>query len=245
MLFPSNRKYADVTVKFSKEALGCSGEDSPLAALILAVRTAVAAFDQAMVQAAAAPGPAQGPGTEGTHLLEWDPPAAPGPRSPQSSIGMDIVTARRAIVRLTGAKVAAMDLSHNEYCMLMSLSHHAPTSLTELAQVLRLDCPTVSRTVKQLARRGYLTGLQDPQHRRRIVIRLTAEGDLLGAELSRIDADFQEGAQTGLAVEEVALMRRVLARYIHNLDLMAAVEPSVLCLPSAPAREPAAIRAMA
>lgn len=50
MSFQGNHGYVDVKIKLSREALNHASEDSPIARLIRAIRTAVADFDQAMTR---------------------------------------------------------------------------------------------------------------------------------------------------------------------------------------------------
>ena len=148
-----------------------------------------------------------------------------------STLGMLIVAARRSIRQLIAAKVVPLDITPHHYWMLMILFKGAPMSLGELARSMWMDNPTVSRMVQQMGLRGYLMVGPDPNHGRRIRIRLTQEGLALCDRLLKIGSDFQEHSQKGMTPEEVATLREGLCKYIRNLDVMVANE-----LPGVPIR---------
>ena len=60
--------------------------------------------------------------------------------------------------------------------VLLELSEAGETSLNELAERLKLDASTLSRTVDSLVRLGHLNRLPDPQNRRSVRLTLTREG---------------------------------------------------------------------
>jgi len=148
-----------------------------------------------------------------------------------SSIGMLIVAARRSIRQLIAAKVVPLDITPHEYWMLMILFKGAPMSLGELTKAMWMDNPTVSRMVREMGLRGYLTVGPDPAHGRRIRIGLTSGGEALCEKLVEIGDNFKGHAQKGMTTEEVASLRDGLSKFIRNLDVMVATE-----LPGMPIR---------
>jgi len=96
-----------------------------------------------------------------------------------STVGMLIVAARRSIRQLIAAKVVPLEITPHHYWLLMILFKGAPMSLGELTKAMWMDAPTVSRMVQQMGQRGYLAVGPDPDHGRRIRIRLTEGGLIL------------------------------------------------------------------
>jgi DNA-binding MarR family transcriptional regulator len=141
-----------------------------------------------------------------------------------SNIGMLIVAARRSIRQLVAGKVVPLDLTPHHFWMLLVISRAAPLSLGELARAMWMDNPTISRMVQQMTERGYLSVGPDPNHGRRIRIRLTLEGVALCERLGGICEGLRATSEQGMTAEETETLRALLCKYMRNLDLMVAHE---------------------
>jgi MarR family transcriptional regulator, multiple antibiotic resistance protein MarR len=148
-----------------------------------------------------------------------------------SNIGMLIVAARRSIRQLVAGKVVPLDLTPHHFWMLLVISKAAPLSLGELAKAMWMDNPTVSRMVQQMTQRGYLQVGPDPNHGRRIRIRLTPEGLALCENLANIAEGLRQNAEKGMTEEETATLKELLCKFMRNLDVMVAND-----LPGVPIR---------
>lgn len=148
-----------------------------------------------------------------------------------SNIGMLIVAARRSIRQLVAGKVVPLDLTPHHFWMLLVISKAAPLSLGELARAMWMDNPTVSRMVQQMTQRGYLVVGPDPNHGRRIRIRLTPEGLALCERLLEIAEGLRQNAEKGMTEEETATLKELLSKFMRNLDVMVAND-----LPGVPIR---------
>ncbi|WP_316413403.1 MarR family winged helix-turn-helix transcriptional regulator [Mesoterricola silvestris] len=124
-----------------------------------------------------------------------------------------------------------LDLTPHHFWMLLVIAKAAPLSLGELARAMWMDNPTVSRMVQQMTQRGYLTVGPDPNHGRRIRIRLTPEGVALNENLVEISEGLRGQAEKNMTDEETATLRDLLCKYIRNLDVMVAND-----LPGVPIR---------
>ena len=148
-----------------------------------------------------------------------------------SNIGMLIVAARRSIRQLVAGKVVPLDLTPHHFWMLLVISKAAPLSLGELARAMWMDNPTVSRMVQQMTQRGYLVVGPDPNHGRRIRIRLTPEGQALCEKLMELAEGLRQNAEKGMTEEETSILRDLLCKFMRNLDVMVAND-----LPGVPIR---------
>jgi DNA-binding MarR family transcriptional regulator len=137
-----------------------------------------------------------------------------------SSNGMLIVAARRLIRQLIGERVESFDLTPHQYWAILVLHDAGPLCLTDLAASMWMDDPTISRMVKHLHERGILKVEGDPNHGRRIVITLSAEGEKLWAKLNAIGQDFRSKAEIGLSAAERQTMRKCLSQLILNMEDM-------------------------
>jgi len=228
-----------VRITFSMEALSFPGENAPMAALVRAIETAVADFERAIALLLADPVRPGSPPTEPVSAQEdgTGPGAEAGTGHAASAISTDIVTARRSIKYLIGTRLGSLDITPNLYWLIRILFQNVTANVGELAREMRLDVPTVSRMVKQMVSRGYLAAEKDPGNRRNTLVRLTPEGECLCGVLNQIEAEFQGNAEKGILAEEVAVMQKVLSKYIANLDRMVASDSSVLPGPARSGQE--------
>jgi DNA-binding MarR family transcriptional regulator len=155
-----------------------------------------------------------------------------------SNIGMLIVAARRSIRQLVASRIVHLDLTPHHFWMLLVIQRAAPLSLGELAKAMWMDNPTVSRMVQQMTQRGYLQVGPDPNHGRRIRIRLTPEGALLCEELSGIARGLEERSEKALSGEETTNLRELLSRVMRNLDQMLASDFQGLPVRAGAAQDP-------
>jgi DNA-binding MarR family transcriptional regulator len=68
--------------------------------------------------------------------------------------------------------------------MLMRLAA-GPTTMSDLARHLAVSAPTVSKSIDVLADRGWVERWVDPSDRRQTIVRLTAEGRTVSAEMKQ------------------------------------------------------------
>lgn len=69
-------------------------------------------------------------------------------------------------------------------CLLLTeLLGSGPLSVRDLAERLGSDSPWVSRAVEQLRAQGFVTRTEDQEDRRRVLVKLTAEGAAEAREL--------------------------------------------------------------
>ena len=73
----------------------------------------------------------------------------------------------------------AIDLTVGQFRTLLFVQRHKGASLSEASEFLGLTLPSASKLVDQLVKRGFLDRENDPEDRRRMVLRLTARGNAL------------------------------------------------------------------
>jgi len=82
----------------------------------------------------------------------------------------------RATGGFLGDRVCCGGVSIPQCHVLLELDDSGPTSLVALAEALRLDKSTVSRTVETLVSHGLVDRISDTGDRRYVVLKLTDEG---------------------------------------------------------------------
>ena len=140
----------------------------------------------------------------------------------QEYLGLLIAAARSRIKQVVLAQVAQFGLAPQQFWMLTALREMPGMSQADLAERVRADAPTVSRTLGALLERGLVRSDPDPEDRRRSRVFLTAAGEQLASEVAAVAADVRAAVVEGMSAAEEAAVRRGLKRILDNLDRYAA-----------------------
>ena len=132
--------------------------------------------------------------------------------------GLLIAAARHRIKQVVLAQVARHRLTSQQFWMLIALRETPGLSQAALAERVRADAPTVSRTVAGLLERGLVRSEPDPSDRRRSRMGLTARGERLARELAPVAREGRAALVDGMDDGEVAALQQGLQRVIANLD---------------------------
>lgn len=73
------------------------------------------------------------------------------------------------------APVASISLP--QFILLVGLKDMGPTAVTEIARARNVSPPTVTRLVDRLIEAHMVTRMEDPHDRRRVIVKLTAQGE--------------------------------------------------------------------
>ena len=87
--------------------------------------------------------------------------------------------AARALARRFDDAMRAMDLTHGQFSLLMSLNRPEPASIGEIAHFLAMDRTTLTANLKPLERRSLVKVTVDRQDRRSRRLTLTGAGHAL------------------------------------------------------------------
>lgn len=129
-----------------------------------------------------------------------------------------IESSHRVLRHLISAKTAPEGLSCDEYMVLRNAED--PMSLGQLARLLRIDTPSMSRLVHGLEQRGYLAVTKDPEHKRKICIQITESG--MGACGIMGIRPYFDNVHTEMMTSEMeSNLRTLLMTYLEGLDVAA------------------------
>jgi DNA-binding MarR family transcriptional regulator len=131
--------------------------------------------------------------------------------------GILIGAARRALKQAVLARIAGRGLTSQQFWLLVNLDEHPGISQAELAALVRVDAPSVSRALAGLAERGMARADPDPHDRRRACVTLTAAGRRLARELVPVAREIRETVVRGMSAAEVAALTQGLQRVLQNL----------------------------
>ena len=131
-----------------------------------------------------------------------------------------IAAARRRIKQALWARLAEDRLTPQQYWVLMVLMEHGAHSLHDLAAKVWVDDPTACRIVKALTARGLVVSGPDPNHGRRILIRLAPGTEALQQRIKGVAKTVRGALEEGIDEEEKARLRAGLMKVMANLDAL-------------------------
>jgi DNA-binding MarR family transcriptional regulator len=142
-----------------------------------------------------------------------------------STLSMLIAAARRNVKHAIGSLSEPYGLNPYQYWMLWIL-REGPHSLSELATKMWMDHPTTSRLVHALEEDGYISISPDPNHGRRISIKIKPEKADAVAEICASANAYRTKFEEGLSAEELQVLRTALSRVITNVEGFLKATPS-------------------
>ena len=136
----------------------------------------------------------------------------------QEYLGVLIAAVRSRIKQVVLVQVAGFGLGPQQFWMLVGIHEQPGVSQAALAERVRADAPTVSRTLATLLDRGLVRSDHDPGDRRRSRLYLTASGERLARELKAVAEEVRAAVVDGMSAAEEAALRKGLQRILVNLD---------------------------
>jgi DNA-binding MarR family transcriptional regulator len=125
-------------------------------------------------------------------------------------------TARRILNDLT-ARLETHDITLPQYFVLRELWQEEGLTQREVANRVGVLEPTMVTTLDALERRGVIARVRSTTDRRKTHVQLTPEGRTLRDTLHGYSADVLDRALTGISVDDVATLRRLLQQVKGNL----------------------------
>jgi len=137
-------------------------------------------------------------------------------------LGSLISGVRSRLVQVYQSRVSGLGLTAQQFWVLVVLHEQGPLCLRQVAERVWCDEPTASRLLKALLKGGWVTVGPDPAHGRRLRIQVAEAKRTQVATLHREALGLRQGLKAGLTDGEEAQLRALLARLLHNLDLLEA-----------------------
>ena len=132
-------------------------------------------------------------------------------------IGLQLATTSKLVGRAFNRALGESGGSVPVWLILNSLKGERWRTQQDLARAVGIEGPTLTRHVDALERDGLVTRRRDTGDRRAVRVELTAAGEALHAELLRAVIAFNRRLRRGLAEDDVARLRELLARLEANI----------------------------
>jgi DNA-binding MarR family transcriptional regulator len=149
------------------------------------------------------------------------PPAAPAEALPElrryESLGYVINLAARVFERALAEGIAPLGLTTGQFPALLALWEQDGITQSELAQIVRVEQPTMAQALARMERDGLIVREPDPADGRRAVVRLTARGRAVQAPAVAAALDVNRRAAAGLSAEQQQALITTLMELATNL----------------------------
>lgn len=105
-----------------------------------------------------------------------------------------------------------------QHTLLMYLKDHEGCTQSELARQMRVSLPSMSVSLRRLQERGFIRRTVDEADARRSLVTLTPDGNAVMEGIFQTMLEVEEKLLDGMTGEEIALLRGLLFKALHNLD---------------------------
>jgi len=143
----------------------------------------------------------------------------------QEPIGLLLAALRRRQRQAVEMRVRDLDLSTQQFWLLVALREREGASLADILAVLPMDQPTASRVLAALCRRRLVRLDNDPADRRRRRLVLTPKGRQFGLRCLAVAVAVRKAIVARFSSNEIATLRTWLRRIVDNLDELDRTSP--------------------
>jgi DNA-binding MarR family transcriptional regulator len=137
---------------------------------------------------------------------------------PDDRLAHLVKDATRALVRALQVRLADHSVSFGHWTFLRILWETDGLTQRELSEQAGVMEPTTFSAIKAMEQQGYVERRQVPANRKNVYVHLTPKGRALKARLLPLAEEVNREAVRGIAVNEVAVTRRVLLEIIENMS---------------------------
>ena len=145
---------------------------------------------------------------------------------PSTHLGSCLATLANTLAKGAAELVAPHGLLPIDYVILKSFLDKKQWTVTELAQVMPVKAPHISRVVNDLVDRGLIRRRRDRNDRRVVQLTLTAQGKALALELYRRVHSYETTLSRDVTEEELAAFASVTSKVMANYAALAQSKPA-------------------
>lgn len=136
----------------------------------------------------------------------------------QESLGYQVNHLARLLAQTLAARIVALGVVPGQFAQLLALFEQDGLTQRELCDRVRIEQPTMAKTLRRMERDGLVRNRPDPDDGRRVRVTLTQHARTLEPELIAAARAVNATATDGLSAAEVAAYLELTARLIYNLE---------------------------
>lgn len=123
----------------------------------------------------------------------------------------------KELIRQYREPLDALNLTYTQYIVMMVLWEFGSMTEGELGKKVRLDSGTLAPLLKRLEKQGLIERLRPESNERKLLIRLTPEGEALKQKALTVPAAMQACIQ--MPKEELLLLRELLNKALQSMEM--------------------------
>ena len=136
----------------------------------------------------------------------------------EGSLGYQVNHLARLLEAALHQRISPLGVVPGQFAQLLALYEDDGITQRQLCDLVRIEQPTMAKTLQRMERDALITREPDPVDRRRARVQLTAHARELRAELVDAANEVNVTATEGLNDHEVNHFMRTLLRIIDNLE---------------------------
>ncbi len=135
---------------------------------------------------------------------------------PLHSLGQHGAALANAVSQFMRRELAPHGLNNLDFTLIRLFLTDEEWTASELAQIMPLDNPAISRVVSKLVDKGILARRRPREDRRFVLLKLTEFGVALGLELHEKLHSYEAKLVEGVAEEEIEALRSTIKKVLQN-----------------------------
>jgi len=132
-----------------------------------------------------------------------------------SQVCFPLYAASNLITRLYRPLLDELGLTYPQYLVMMVLWETAPRTVGEIGQQLHLDTGTLTPLLKRMETAGLIARQRDPADERRVIVTLTAQGDILRERARHVPEAL--AVQLSMTVPDLERLRATVGELVDRL----------------------------
>ena len=142
----------------------------------------------------------------------------------ENSVGFWVITAANDYQRAINDELAPLGITYRQCQVLGCLALEGPLPQCRLAELMRIEPPTLVGILDRMERDGWICRDSDPADRRRKIIRPQAAAKPVWNKVVTAARRIRKRAAHGLSSREMATLKRLLASVQQNLKAVTTVK---------------------
>jgi DNA-binding MarR family transcriptional regulator len=136
----------------------------------------------------------------------------------QSSLGYQVNHLARLLEAALHQRISPLGVVPGQFAQILALYEEDGLTQRQLCDLVRIEQPTMAKTLQRMERDLLIRREPDPGDRRRARVLLTAHARALRSDLVDAAIEVNAAATKGLSDREVSEFMRTVARIIDNLE---------------------------
>ncbi|MBQ6315040.1 MAG: MarR family transcriptional regulator [Mogibacterium sp.] len=134
----------------------------------------------------------------------------------RNQICFPLYACAKEIVRQYRKPLDELNLTYTQYLVMMVLWEHGDMTEGELGRIVRLDSGTLAPLLKRLEKQGYISRTRPDDNERKLLIKLTADGDALKERALGVPCKVSDCLK--LSEEELVQLKALLDKMMLNMN---------------------------